>query len=81
MTDRNNVAVAVGARVRFTTDHQRERWVEGWVRDVAEHTFYHPKLTRWEARVDDGDPANDDLHTNGFHVSAWVSSREIEVLP
>jgi regulator of RNase E activity RraA len=33
MTDRNGAAVPIGARVRFTTDHQRERWVEGWVRD------------------------------------------------
>ena len=34
-----------------------------------------------DARVDDGDPANEDLHTNGFRISAWVSSDEIEVLP
>lgn len=78
MKDRNGAAVTIGARVRFTTDHQRERWVEGWVRDVAEHTFYHPKTTRWEARVDNGAETRDD-HTNGATILAWVPCAEIEV--
>jgi hypothetical protein len=30
-------------------------------------------------RVDDGNPANNDLHTNGFRVSAWLT--EDEILP
>ena len=29
------------------------------------------------ARVDDGDPANPDMHTNGFTLSAWCGSREV----
>jgi hypothetical protein len=78
MIDRNGAAVPIGARVRFTTDHQRERWAEGWVRDVAEHTFYHPKTTRWEARVDNGAETCDDC-TNGARILAWVPSHEIEV--
>jgi hypothetical protein len=76
--DRNGAAVTLGARVRFTTDHQRERWVEGWVRDVAEHTFYHPKTTRWEARVDNG-VEDSDHYTNGATILAWVPCAEIEV--
>ena len=79
MKDRNGAAVNIGSRVRFTTDRQRKRWVEGWVRDVAEHTFYHPKLTRWEARVDNGDQESDE-HTNGATLLAWVPAADIEVL-
>jgi hypothetical protein len=31
--------------------------------------------------MDDGDPNNDDLHTNGFRVSSWAPPEHIEVLP
>ena len=78
MIDRNGAAVPLGARVRFTTDHQRERWVEGWVRDVISADYYHPKTTRWEARVDNGAETRDDS-TNGATILAWVPSHEIEV--
>jgi hypothetical protein len=32
------------------------------------------------ARVDDGAHDNDDLATNGFHVSAWVEPQDLQVL-
>ena len=77
MTDRNGAAITLGARVRFTPDHQREGWVEGWVRDVAKQTFYHAE-TRWEARVDNGAETRDD-YTNGATILVWVPCAEIEV--
>lgn len=84
MTDRNGNPVRVGARVRFTADHQRESWVEGWVRDTGEHTYYHPRRTlweaRWEARVDNGDRESDDFARNGASIAAWVVSEDIEVV-
>ena len=75
MTDKNHKPVVLGARCRFYAEG-RETWLEGVVRKVAEKGPFIG-----HARVDDGDPANDDLHTNGFHVSAWVEPRDIEVLP
>lgn len=75
MIDKNGTPVVAGVRCRFYADG-REAWVSGIVRDVRDTGVW-----AGHARVDDGDPANDDLRTNGFHVSAWVPSDEIEVLP
>lgn len=74
MTDKNHNLVLEGARCRFCAEG-RDAWLEGTVRKVAEKGPFIGN-----ARVDDGDPTNDDLHTNGFHVSAWVEPRDIEVL-
>ena len=73
MTDKKDRPVVVGARCMFKAERG---WVGGIVRVVRDSGVW-----AGHARVDDGDPANDDLHTNGFHVSAWVPSDEIEVLP
>lgn len=80
MTDRNGAPVTVGARVRFTGDLLGGRWVEGWVRAVGEHTYYHPRRTLWEARVDDGDRDDGDFAHNGAHIAAWAASDDIIVL-
>lgn len=70
MTDRNGVPVTIGAKVRFTADHQREGWVEGWVRAVRNDGMF--------ARVDDGD--QHDTLGETFSLAAYVRSDEIEVL-
>lgn len=75
MTDKNGTPVVAGARCLFYVEG-RDAWVTGIVRDVRETGVW-----AGHARADDGDPANEDLRTNGFHVSAWVPSDEIEVLP
>ena len=75
MTDKNDKDVSEGMRCRFYAEG-RDEWLVGTVRAVATMGPF-----RGNARVDDGDPANDDLHTNGFHVSAWVEPWGIEVLP
>ena len=77
MKDKNNVPVSVGMRVRFRVGEDFEdRWALGTVRALGKDTG------PWadHVRCDDGDPNNDDMHTNGFHVSAWVRSHEIEVV-
>ena len=33
-----------------------------------------------EVRIDNGAPANDDLHTNGFRFAAWVKPGELTVV-
>lgn len=33
-----------------------------------------------EVLVDDGDTANPNLETNGFHTARWVEGHEIEVI-
>jgi hypothetical protein len=73
--DKKDRPVVAGAKCLFYVEG-RDAWVGGIVRVVRESGVW-----AGHARVDDGDPANDDLHTNGFHVSAWVPSDEIEVLP
>lgn len=50
-----------GSKIAWTPE-TRKNPVIGTVRKIAGN----------EARVDDGDPANDDLHTNGWRISAWV---------
>lgn len=79
MTDKNGAEVTVGMRCRFRSD-LAEAWREGTVRKLTERTYYSPTLTRWEARVDDGDPARDVHEDNGFHLAAWVPSEHIEVV-
>ena len=53
--------IKVGSRIAWTPS-TRKNTVIGTVR----------KLTCDEARVDDGDPENPDLRSNGFHVAAIV---------
>ena len=72
MTDRHGKTVTIGAACRFQPDI-RDEWRNGTVRAL--------RTDDAEARVDDGDPANPDLHTNGFHVSTWIKPDHIEVLP
>lgn len=74
MIDKNSKAVEEGARCRFYAE-TREAWLVGTVRAVATMGYF-----RGQARVDDGDPANADPHTNDFHVSAWVPSEHIELI-
>ena len=68
MTDRNGIAVTVGARVRFTASQR-----EGWVRDLTRrrNTFF--------AHVDNGAEESDDPTTNGATLATWVPCEEIEV--
>lgn len=80
MLDKNGVPVTIGAKVRFTGDLLGGRWVEGWVRYTGEHTYYHPRRTLWEARVDNGDRESEDFATNGASIAAWVVSEDIEVV-
>jgi len=50
---------------------------------VKTHSYYHAFEMRedvWEAKVDDGDPANSEIETNGFGVAASVDSNAIEVI-
>ena len=53
--------IKVGSKVAWIPD-SRKKPVIGTVR----------KFTGDEARVDDGDPENPDLRSNGFHVAAIV---------
>lgn len=59
----------VGQRVRFRIDGA---WYAGTVRKIAGDGPFQGL-----ARVDDGDPNNDDLMTNGFVRSAWVGPSAI----
>jgi len=59
----------IGDRVVFDST-VRERPVIGTVRKIVDDM----------AKCDDGDPNNDDLHTNGFHVSAWGLLVDLEVV-
>lgn len=53
--------ITVGSRVAWLPE-SRKKPVIGTVRAIK----------HGEARVDDGDPANDDVYTNGWRISAWV---------
>ncbi len=75
MTDKNGKPVTAGARCRFY-GYSREKWLDGTVRSIKTDGPW-----AGHARVDDGDPTNPDLHTNGFHVSTWIKPAHIEVLP
>jgi hypothetical protein len=74
MTDKDGNEVVVGARCRFFVD-TREEWMNGTVRVLATKGPFVG-----HARVDDGAHDNDDLATNGFHVSAWVEPQDLQVL-
>ena len=80
MTDINGKPVTPGARVRFRAELREDEWLIGTVRSVKEHTYHRPKVTVWEAKVDNGDPNDPDLSTNGFNYAAHVESDRIEVL-
>lgn len=60
----------IGDRVVFNIDG-RKKPVIGTIRAFNK---------RGEARCDDGDPANNDLTSNGFRVSSWVPLSELEVV-
>lgn len=60
----------IGQRVAFRTEGRRNP-VIGTVRAIKGN----------EARVDNGAADNDDLHTNGFTVSAWVRLTDLTVIP
>ena len=75
MTDRNGKELLVHVQVHFRSNIH-DSWLEGTVREIGRNTIFNED----EARVDDGDPKNNDPHTNGFHVAALVSSKNIEIL-
>ena len=85
MADRHGAPITVGARVRFRVpcgDKQDPTWRTGTVRSVRTQSYYQrfdQRLDVVEALVDDGDPGNADLQTNGFSVAAWVEENDLEV--
>jgi hypothetical protein len=82
MVDINGVPVTVGARCKYFLTI-RDIWIEGTVRKVKIQSYYNNYEQRtdvWEAKVDDGDPANPDIETNGFHTAAVVESNDIEII-
>jgi hypothetical protein len=83
MTDKNGVPVTAGARCKYFFELRNE-WIEGTVRHTRMMSYYNnfeQRMDVWEAKVDDGDPANLDPYHNGCRTSAWVVSEELEVLP
>ena len=82
MNDRNGTPLAVGARVRFRAESRDEEWHVGTVRRIYMLTYYARgrRMDVWEIVVDDGDPANADLHTNGCTVAACIGAGNIELL-
>ena len=82
MLDKNGNPVKVGDRCKFWSGTRTE-WRFGTVRRVQTHSYYNMFEQRddvWEAKVDDGDPMNPDIESNGFSVAAHVESNAIEVL-
>ena len=81
MLDSKGVQVKPGQPCLFWAE-TREGWLEGTVRSVRTMSYYNEFEQRedvWEASVDDGEPKNPDPWSNGFHVTAWVESKHIEV--
>jgi len=81
MLDVKGNQVKPGQPCRFWAE-TREGWLEGTVRNVRTMSYYNEFEQRedvWEALVDDGDPKNPDPWSNGFHVTAWVESKHVEV--
>jgi len=81
MTDRNGKTLSAGDRVRFKPS-LRENWLNGTVRHIREQSYYNSFEQRedvWEAKVDDGDPNNIDIGSNGFTVAAWLEGASIEL--
>jgi len=82
MTDKNGKTLNAGARVRFKPSLQ-EDWLNGTVRHIREISYYNRFEQRedvMEAKVDDGDPNNIDIGSNGFTVAAWLEGEWIEVV-
>lgn len=82
MLDKNGVPVQVGQRCKFYSG-TRSEWMDGTVRRVQAHSYYNTFEQRddvWEAEVDNGDPNDPNLVTNGFGVAAHVESNAIEVI-
>ena len=82
MTDINGKTINVGDSVRFKPG-LRDTWLNGTVRATREASYYNgfeQRIDVMEAKVDDGDPKDPDVMTNGFHVAAWVEGDWIEVL-
>lgn len=81
MLDSKGIQVKSGQSCRFWVE-TREDWRVGTVRNVRIMSYYNNFEQRedvWEALVDDGDPKNPDPWSNGFHVTAWVESQNVEV--
>ena len=79
MTDKNGVPIAVGDRVRFHFDLRGHgTWLDGTVRAITDHTYYRPTVSVREALVDNGDPDNADMQTNGWNAAAWLAANDIE---
>lgn len=68
--DRNGRPIVIGTRCLFDVEG-RKRPVIGTVR----------KFGALGVRCDDGATDNADLHSNGFHYSAWVEPDAVEVIP
>lgn len=82
MLDKNGVQVVVGQRCKFWSG-ARSEWTSGTVRRVQLHSYYNTFEQRddvWEAMVDDGDPENPSVESNGFGIAAHVESSAIEVI-
>ena len=82
MLDKNGNPVKVGDRCKFWSG-TRTQWLDGTVRRVQTHSYYNMFEQRddvWEAKVDNGDPSNPDVESNGFSVAAHVDSNAIEVM-
>lgn len=83
MTDKNGAVVSEGARCKYYFN-LRDEWLNGTVRAIRLMSYYNTFEQRddvWEAKVDDGDPANPDCNYNGFNTAAWVTGEELEVMP
>ena len=81
MLDSKGNQVKPGQPCRFWAE-TRDIWRDGTVRNVRIMSYYNNFEQRedvWEALVDDGDPKNLDPWSNGFHVTAWVESQNVEV--
>ena len=72
MEDKNGAEVRPGDAVKF---YFFGRWRKGFVRRVT-------RISTGDvvAHVDDGAADNADLHTNGSHVAAMVTSKDLEAL-
>lgn len=74
MVDRNEHPIAVGNMVKFYIGKSSAKrpkggaWATGVVRAIEGDT----------CRVDDGDPQDANIRSNGFSVSAWVTSGQVE---
>jgi len=81
MLDVKGNQVKPGQPCRFWAE-TRDNWRDGTVRNVRTMSYYNSFEQRedvWEALVDDGEPKNPDPWSNGFHVTAWVESQNVEV--